>query len=76
MRITIAVGLVVALVGSWLGNHIDLEEMVNIGTLAAFILVSIAVPILRRKRPDLPRAVHRAALARAARSRRRSPAST
>ena len=32
-----------------------LEEMVNIGTLAAFTLVSIAVPILRRKRPDLQR---------------------
>ena len=33
-----------------------LEEMVNIGTLTAFILVSIAVVVLRRKRPDLPRA--------------------
>lgn len=56
VRITIAVGLVVAFIGSWLGNHIDLEEMVNIGTLAAFTLVSVAVPILRRKRPDLKRA--------------------
>jgi APA family basic amino acid/polyamine antiporter len=56
IRITIAVGLVVAFIGSWLGNHIDLEEMVNIGTLAAFTLVSVAVPILRRKRPDLKRA--------------------
>ncbi|MFT4294310.1 MAG: amino acid permease [Micropruina sp.] len=33
-----------------------LEEMVNIGTLTAFILVSLAVVVLRRKRPDLPRA--------------------
>ncbi|HET8983077.1 MAG TPA: amino acid permease C-terminal domain-containing protein, partial [Pedococcus sp.] len=33
-----------------------LEEMVNIGTLAAFTLVSIAVVILRRQRPDLKRA--------------------
>jgi APA family basic amino acid/polyamine antiporter len=56
VRITIAVGLVVAVIGSWLGNHIDLEEMVNIGTLAAFTLVSVAVPILRFKRPDLERA--------------------
>ena len=32
-----------------------LEEMVNIGTLAAFVLVSIAVVVLRRKRPDIPR---------------------
>ena len=29
--------------------------MVNIGTLAAFTLVSIAVPVLRHKRPDLHR---------------------
>ena len=32
-----------------------LEEMVNIGTLSAFILVSAAVIVLRRTRPDLPR---------------------
>ncbi|WP_343043586.1 amino acid permease [Rathayibacter agropyri] len=32
-----------------------LEEMVNIGTLSAFVLVSIGVIVLRRKRPDLPR---------------------
>jgi APA family basic amino acid/polyamine antiporter len=30
--------------------------MINIGTLSAFVLVSIGVVILRRKRPDLPRA--------------------
>jgi APA family basic amino acid/polyamine antiporter len=32
-----------------------LEEMVNVGTLFAFILVSAGVIILRRTRPDLPR---------------------
>ncbi len=32
-----------------------LEEMVNIGTLFAFVLVSIAVLVLRYRRPDLPR---------------------
>ncbi|MFC7330531.1 amino acid permease [Marinactinospora rubrisoli] len=32
-----------------------LEEMVNIGTLFAFVVVSIGVIVLRRKRPDLPR---------------------
>ena len=32
-----------------------LEEMVNIGTLSAFVLVSIGVPVLRHKRPDLER---------------------
>lgn len=33
-----------------------LAELVNIGTLAAFTLVSVAVIVLRKKRPDLPRA--------------------
>ncbi|MBM7800687.1 APA family basic amino acid/polyamine antiporter [Microlunatus panaciterrae] len=33
-----------------------LEEMVNIGTLSAFVLVSVGVIVLRQKRPDLPRA--------------------
>ena len=56
VRLTIFVGLVIAFIGSYLGNHIDLSEMVNIGTLAAFTLVSIAVPVLRRRRPDLKRA--------------------
>jgi APA family basic amino acid/polyamine antiporter len=32
-----------------------LEEMVNIGTLTAFMLVSLAIPILRRTRPELER---------------------
>lgn len=32
-----------------------LEEMVNIGTLGAFVMVSIAVLVLRKKRPDLHR---------------------
>lgn len=32
-----------------------LEEMINIGTLSAFVLVSFGVPILRRSRPDLKR---------------------
>ncbi|TWI67308.1 APA family basic amino acid/polyamine antiporter [Pseudoduganella lurida] len=33
-----------------------LTELINIGTLAAFSLVSIAVIVLRKKRPDLHRA--------------------
>jgi basic amino acid/polyamine antiporter, APA family len=54
-RITIGIGMVVAIVAGVtpIGK---LEEMVNIGTLAAFTLVSIAVPVLRRKRPDIQRA--------------------
>ncbi len=52
--ITISIGVVVALVGG-LTPIGKLEEMVNIGTLTAFILVSIGVIVLRKNRPDLPR---------------------
>ena len=54
MRITISVGVVVAFVAS-LTPVGKLEEMVNIGTLTAFFLVSLAIPILRKNRPDLER---------------------
>ncbi|MBB6626182.1 amino acid permease [Nocardioides sp. KIGAM211] len=55
VRITLTIGGLVAAVAAF--TPIDkLEEMVNIGTLSAFALVSIAVPILRRTRPDLERA--------------------
>ena len=54
VRITIGVGVLVALLAGF--SKIDvLEEMVNVGTLFAFVLVSIGVIILRRKRPDLKR---------------------
>ena len=32
-----------------------LSDMVNIGTLSAFTLVAISIPIMRKKRPDLER---------------------
>ncbi|TCC25597.1 amino acid permease [Kribbella speibonae] len=53
-RLTIGIGVVVAIVAGVtpIGK---LEEMVNIGTLAAFTLVSIAVPLLRKSRPDIKR---------------------
>ncbi|WP_328994511.1 amino acid permease [Kribbella sp. NBC_01245] len=54
-RLTITIGILVALVAG-LTPIGKLEEMVNIGTLAAFTVVSIAVPLLRRKRPDIERA--------------------
>ncbi len=34
----------------------ELAELVNIGTLFAFVVVAVGVIILRRTRPDLPRA--------------------
>jgi basic amino acid/polyamine antiporter, APA family len=53
--ITIIVTAAVALVAGLTPVGV-LEEMVNIGTLSAFVLVSIGVVVLRRKRPDLERA--------------------
>jgi APA family basic amino acid/polyamine antiporter len=53
-RITLITGVVVAAIAGF----VDLEtlaSLVNIGTLFAFILVSIGVAVLRRTRPDLPR---------------------
>ncbi|MBZ5738718.1 amino acid permease [Nocardioides mangrovi] len=54
VRITVTIGVAVAVIAGF--TPIDkLEEMVNIGTLTAFTLVSIAIPVLRRSRPDLER---------------------
>jgi basic amino acid/polyamine antiporter, APA family len=54
VRATVGVGVVVGVVAAFF--PIDrLEEMVNIGTLFAFVLVSAGVVVLRRTRPDLPR---------------------
>lgn len=53
--ITIGIGILVMLIAG-LTPIGKLEEMVNIGTLTAFILVSIGVIVLRKSRPDLPRA--------------------
>ena len=53
-RATILVGIVVVLAAAFFPAD-KLEEMVNVGTLFAFILVSLGVIVLRRTRPDLPR---------------------
>jgi basic amino acid/polyamine antiporter, APA family len=54
VRITLIVGAVVAVAASVFPIG-KLEEMVNIGTLFAFALVSAGVLVLRRTRPDLKR---------------------
>jgi len=51
---TILVGCLAAVVGSVTPID-DIGKMVNIGTLLAFIIVCIAVVILRRTNPDQPR---------------------
>lgn len=53
-RITLIVGALVAFVAALIPVG-TLEEMINIGTLCAFVLVSIGVMMLRYSRPDLPR---------------------
>ncbi|KUH93094.1 amino acid permease [Mycolicibacterium acapulense] len=54
VRITLIVGVLVAITASVFPIG-KLEEMVNIGTLFAFVLVSAGVIVLRRSRPDLER---------------------
>jgi len=49
------VGIIFGLIAAVVPLNV-LAELVNIGTLAAFTLVSVAVIVLRKKRPDLPRA--------------------
>jgi len=55
VRTTITTGVVVAVISTFVPLS-ELAELVNIGTLFAFILVAIGVLVLRRKRPDLERA--------------------
>jgi basic amino acid/polyamine antiporter, APA family len=54
VRITVLVGLLIAVAASVFPIG-KLEEMVNVGTLFAFVLVSAGVIVLRRTRPDLRR---------------------
>ncbi|MBP6995764.1 MAG: amino acid permease [Phycicoccus sp.] len=54
VKITVGVGVIVALVAA-LTPVGKLEYMINIGTLTAFFLVSLAVPVLRKRRPDFHR---------------------
>ncbi len=53
-RSTILVGLIVAVVSAMLPLKV-LAELVNIGTLFAFVVVCAAVLIMRYTRPDVPR---------------------
>ena len=49
------VGIVFGLIAAVIPLNI-LAELINIGTLAAFTMVSVAVVVLRKRRPDLHRA--------------------
>ncbi|WP_055596541.1 amino acid permease [Streptomyces hirsutus] len=54
-RPTILLGVIIAIVAGFTPLT-ELAELVNIGTLFAFVIVALSVIILRRTRPDLPRA--------------------
>jgi APA family basic amino acid/polyamine antiporter len=47
-------GLIISLIAGFIPLG-ELAELVNIGTLAAFVLVCLGVVVLRIKQPDLPR---------------------
>jgi len=51
---TWSVGIVFSTVAAFAPLHI-LAELINVGTLVAFTLISVAVLVLRRTRPDIPR---------------------
>jgi APA family basic amino acid/polyamine antiporter len=55
VRITLIVGGLSAFIAAFVPTS-DLESLVNIGTLFAFVLVSLGVLVLRKTRPELPRA--------------------
>jgi APA family basic amino acid/polyamine antiporter len=54
-RPTILLGVIIAILAGFTSLS-ELAELVNIGTLFAFVVVAIGVIILRRTRPDLHRA--------------------
>lgn len=55
VRLQLMVGFGIAIIASTLDVAV-LADMVNIGTLSAFVLVCVGVPIMRRRRSDLDRA--------------------
>ena len=55
VRTSVTTGVVVAVIATFVPLT-ELAELVNIGTLFAFVLVAIGVIVLRRTRPDLERA--------------------
>jgi APA family basic amino acid/polyamine antiporter len=54
VKITVGVGIVVAVFAGLVPLD-QLAELINVGTLFAFVLVSLGVIVLRRRRPDLQR---------------------
>src|SRR5689334_13147367 len=55
VRTSVFTGVAVAVISTFVPLT-ELAELVNIGTLFAFVLVAVGVIVLRRTRPDLERA--------------------
>ena len=53
-RPTLVIGVITALVAGFTPIN-EVAELVNIGTLAAFIVICSSIMVLRRKQPDLER---------------------
>jgi APA family basic amino acid/polyamine antiporter len=53
-RLTIGVGVLVAVLAAFVPLR-RIVELVNIGTLFAFVVINIGVMVLRRTRPEMPR---------------------
>jgi basic amino acid/polyamine antiporter, APA family len=53
-RLTIGFGIIIAILAAFVPLG-QIVELVNIGTLFAFVLVNLGVIILRRTKPDMPR---------------------
>ncbi|WP_410655160.1 APC family permease [Amycolatopsis sp. lyj-112] len=53
-RMTIAGAVLIALLAAFIPIS-ELADMVSIGALSAMIIVAVAVPVLRKRRPDLER---------------------
>jgi APA family basic amino acid/polyamine antiporter len=54
VRVIVLCGIIIALIAGFIPLG-DLAELVNIGTLAAFVLVCFGVIVLRITKPDMPR---------------------
>ncbi|CAG1771064.1 partial solute carrier family 7 (cationic amino acid transporter), member 14, partial [uncultured bacterium] len=54
IRVIVICGIIMAIIAGFIPLG-DLAELVNIGTLAAFVLVCLGVIVLRIRKPDMPR---------------------
>lgn len=54
VRVIILCGIIIAMIAGFIPLG-DLAELVNIGTLAAFVLVCLGTIVLRITKPDMPR---------------------